>query len=583
MKRLLLLVVAIASVALATGVGVRTAAGSPRPQRYAGPSVNGGGSTFAAVEVDQWVSEVAQNPFNLTVNYAGVGSTGGRTQYMDGSFDYAGSDIPFQPNELNNPGLAARPYVYVPVSAGGLAMMYNLVDTSGNPITKLNLTRRATCMIFTVPNMYWDDPEIAGANPGLALPHHLLRPVVRSDGSGTSFVLSEYCLAAANDVWSTFVTARVAAGGAGSLDPEFEAGRPTSKWPSGWGIAADLPGADLAAAEVAQSQYSITYNAATYGVINGLPLASVENGARAFVQPTEEAVTVALAYADGRADGTFSLNFDGPDPTAYFPSTYSYVIAQSTGYPADKGEVLARFLCYAVTKGQRVELTKNLGYARLSAPLVDIARRSIAQIPGAPPWEQCKVEAPPPPPAATTIAPRVPSGGNGGGGNAGGGNAGGGNAGGAGEGAVVTSIVIDPVTGSSVVVTVPSARASGAGAGNAPGKAAGNSAGAGNAPVNRVTGSSIAARSGECLDPATGLPADPTSCLDTGGVAVASAGQAVNGQQGPAAAVVPQAVNPPVVSDAVGPSGATIAWWLIQGATVCAVGVSLAGVRRRLA
>ena len=368
-----------------------------------GPSLNGGGSSYAGLEISAWKSETARAPYNLGINYVASGSSLGRNQYMEGNFDFAASDIPFLEEELtalrNGAGQAGRTdqnFVYVPVSAGGLGFMYNLTDQSGQRVTNLNLPRRTVCRIFTVPNMYWDDAEIVGANPTLRLPHELVRPIVRSDGSGTSYVLSEYCIAIANDVWQPFITAHANE----DVETSFKTGGPTSRWPVGWGVSSPALGEDGVAAQVAAAsgRFSITYVAPGSALVRGFPNASVENGVPGtFTQPTELAASLALESATGRPDGTFQLEYNGSDARAYFPSTYSYAIAQTTGFPADKGEVLARFLCYSITKGQREELTASLGYASLSAPLVDLGRIAIAQIPGAPAWNDCQVGAVVPP------------------------------------------------------------------------------------------------------------------------------------------------------------------------------------------
>jgi phosphate transport system substrate-binding protein len=541
----------------------------PQTAYAAGPTINGGGSSFAALEIDQWRAEVARKPFELSVNYASQGSSFGRQQYMAGALDFAASDIPFQESEKATLQASGRAdFVYVPVSAGGLAFMYNLVDSGGNQVRDLKLTRRAVCRMFTEPDMKWSDPDITSANPGLSLTDDFIRPILREDGSGTSFVFSQFCQVVVPDIWQAFVD-RLSSS---VFDQDFLAGRPVSKWPSGWGKGSTAQSALGVAQAVADptGRFSITYNEAgfakLYSAPDGQPFpnASVENAnPGVFTDPTEDAVSTALGYAEPAGNGTFILNFTGPDATAYFPSTYSYIIAQTTGFPADKGEALARFLCYAVTKGQRVELTKQLGYARLSAPLVDIARDGISKIPGAPPWEQCRVESAPPPPAPPTAGGGGGSAGGGGGGGGGGGatpGAGttpgggatpaGGSTPAAGGGARPTngSVVIDPVTGSSIVV-----------------------------------GDDAGAADGECLDPETGLPADPSLCadVDSGALSGGQGGQGgVAGSGGQAAR--PAAKNAEVLEDSGGPSGSQIAWWLMQGASVCAIGVSLAGVRRRL-
>jgi ABC-type phosphate transport system substrate-binding protein len=562
-RRLLVIVAVLAAVAFLTLVPTR----APSVARAAGPTLNGGGSSFASLEIDTWRAEVKRKPYELILNYVAQGSTFGRTQYIQGNFDYAASDIPFPQVELDQVNATNRKdFAYIPVSAGGLGMMYNLVDSNGNRVKDLKLSRRAVCSIFTVPNMYWDDPLIQSTNSEV-LPHEYVRPILRADGSGTSYVLSEFCLTVAPDIWATAITQL----GPFATDAEFKAGLPTSNWPNGWGKSSAAPAAAGVAAAVADTsgQFAITYNEAGYAKLypDTTANAFVENAnPGVFTAPTEDAVSVALSYAQPRGNGTFILNFTGPDPTAYFPSTYSYIIAQTTGFPADKGEVLARFLCYAVTKGQRLDLTKELGYARLSQPLVDIARDGISKIPGAPPWDSCKVDSAAAPPAPTTVAPTTTAAAQGGvgGGVSGGGpvaqpgattttiagtKAPSGTANG-GKG-TVTSVVVDPVTGSTSVVTVPA--------------------------QGPTTDS--------CIDPITGLPADPSSCV-VGAQGVGAVGanpSGVSPSGGQATPTVAPPPNPTVVTAGSGPSTTQIAWWLVQGASVCGVGVAVAGVRRKAA
>jgi ABC-type phosphate transport system substrate-binding protein len=246
---------AVGAASLALVVALSATAGPA----YAGPTINGSGSSFAKPEIDQWRAEVARNPYNLTLNYTAQGSTLGRQQYQAGLVDFAASDIPFTAQELPNLKGDRASFVYVPVSAGGLAFMYNLTDLSGARVTNLNLTRRAACRIFTEPNMKWDDPEIVGANPGLRLPSELVRAILRQDGSGTSYVLSEYCIAVAPDVWAAFkATAQQLQL---QVTPEFENGEPVSQWPSGWGVSGTASSADGVAAAVADPSgaNSVTY------------------------------------------------------------------------------------------------------------------------------------------------------------------------------------------------------------------------------------------------------------------------------------------------------------------------------------
>ncbi|MBA3267307.1 MAG: substrate-binding domain-containing protein, partial [Acidimicrobiia bacterium] len=408
--------------------GVVSAVTPVSPAVAEGPTITGGGSSFAALEIDQWRADVARRPFNLKINYQSLGSTFGRTQYLAGTLDFGASDIPFQRSDVVQ-GPRAN-FAYVPVSAGGIGFMYNLQDSSGRKVTDLKLTRRAVCRMFTEDVMKWNDPDIVAHNPRLAGVNRDIKPIVRQDGSGTSYVFSQYCIGVAKGVWDAFVRAQTLTNP--GLPPEFKNGEPTSLWPGGGrrsaGLAAD--GVANAVADPVNGKDAITYNEAGFAKERGFPNASVQNASGRFTAPEEEAVTVALGYASpnrvgGNEDGTFALNYSGPDPRAYFPSTYSYVIAQTAGFPADKGQVLARFLCYAVTKGQ--EIAPRLEYARLSSVLVELALRQIAKIPGFPGEQNCAVAgaAPPPPPPELT---------DGGGGADGPDGAGGGGADGAGSG-----------------------------------------------------------------------------------------------------------------------------------------------------
>lgn len=575
-------IVAVVNVAaLVLGGVVATNAGRADA---VGPTLIGGGSSFASLEIDQWRAEFARKPYEMKVNYTSQGSTFGRNQYAIGAFDFAASDIPFLKAELPTINADRKDFVYVPVSAGGLGLMYNVVDTSGNQVKNLNLTRHAVCRMFTEPDMRWTDPEIAAANPGIAFQDEYVRPIVRADGSGTSYVFSEFCIAVAPDVWQAFRD-MVAAKNIEATD-EFRNGEPTSNWPQNWGKVASAIAADGVAAAVADSQggkNAITYNEAGYAKVKGFPNANVENGAGKFMQPTEEAVSRALAYAIPNGDGTFKLQHSTSDPDAYFPSTYSYVIAQTTGMPTDKGEVLARFLCYAVTKGQRQELTLKLEYARLSQQLVDIARASIAKIPGAPAWENCAVQdAAPPPTAPPTVAPTVAAtaapaaGGSTGGGSTSGGSTGGGSAGG---GSAAGGSTGGGATGGSS--TGGGSAAGGSAAAGSTTKTGTPAAGATGTPTatSIVTDPATGSTSVVNLDPAAAGAVDQAGGVATGTDSITAGALVPSG----AASATPAAARsgPTIDTSSDGPSALQISWVLLQGAGVCGLGGFLATNRRR--
>jgi len=402
---------AFGAMLLATAV---VAVAVPAVPAAAATPISGGGSGFAALEIEQWRADTARAPFNLSVNYVAQGSSFGRQQFIDGNLDYGVSDIVFQAPEM--PTLRARRcqgrdpgacFAYVPVSAGGLAFMYNLVDSQGHRINDLQLTRRAACGIFTGAIKKWNDPQITQTNPGLNVSADII-PIIRADGAGESYVLSDFCRTVAPDIWQAFIADRQAHD-PGNVSDELKAGQPVSNWPQNWGRAVPLLAADGVANAVADpvaGANAITYVAAGYAKVRNFPVASLQNAAGVYTQPDEDNVTVALGYAspnpDPAAVGTFILNYQGPDQRAYFPSTYSYVIAQTTGFDPGKGATLGQFLCYAISRGQVI--APQLRYARLSAPLVAIAINAISKIPGAPPANGCFLAGAPPPPQAPTVA-----------------------------------------------------------------------------------------------------------------------------------------------------------------------------------
>jgi ABC-type phosphate transport system substrate-binding protein len=523
----------------------------------ADPTLNSGGSSFAAPIMDQWKAD-AKRQLGLGINYQSAGSTFGRGAYISHTLDFAVSDIVFLPTERPVVDSGDRSdYVYVPVTSGGLSFMFNVVDDSGQRITDLKLTRRAACGIFTGAITKWNDPELVKANPELASFDRDIVPVVRQDAAGESYVFSQYCIAVADDLWSAFIADRLQHQDP-NLDQDFRAHNPTSLWPLQFGHATPGSGGDGVANAVADAiagKDAITYTAAAYAIQRNFPVASVENGnPGVFTQPDESNVTVALGYAtpnpDPKSVGTFILAYDGPDPRAYFPSTYSYVLAQASGFPTDKGSVLGRFLCYTVGKGQ--DRAVPLRYARLSVPLVDIAVNAIEKIPGAPPESDCRAGAPPAPPA-----PEV-GGGGAGGGNPGAGGTPGGDNGGSTPGG-------DNGGGASP------------GADNA-GTGGGATTGQNNSASGRTATTAPGAAATTTVAPeATDAAAAPDAATTVAGVTTTVASRR---SASSTSTVVATTTTAPKVQSGP-PSNGEVLWVMAQGGGLCAAGVLVAGVRRR--
>ncbi len=351
--------------------------------------IAGGGSSFAQLEFEQWRADVAHPPHDLSVGYLAAGSTLGRSKFASGEFDFAATDIEWPPTEPA-PG---RSYVHVPTSVGALGFMYNLKGTNGTRITTLRLSQANACRALTESGIYWDDPAITGENPGVPLPHNLIRRVVRSDGSGTSYALSEFCIATAPHVWNAF---RATLQFDQSTSQAFKDGLPTSNWPQNYSQSNNAFAADGVANAVGNEitgQNSITYAEAGFAKERGYPNALIKNNGGEHLLPDAGAVTQGLGHATPKPNGTFQQNYSTADPQAYFPVVYSYVVAPTNGFDPAKGSTLAKLLNYAVTDGQ--DRAVPLGYARLPANLVSHGLDQIAKIPGAPP-RPADPEQPPP-------------------------------------------------------------------------------------------------------------------------------------------------------------------------------------------
>lgn len=343
------------------------------PASAEGPRVTGAGSTWSEIAVQQWRADVAR--FGLDINYQGSGSSAGRQFYVIGQVDFAVSEIPFQPEEEERLAGANRSFQYLPIVAGGTSLMYNLVDSSGQRVTDLQLSPPTIAGLFTGRITDWSDPAITADNGGRALQPLQVVPTIRSDGSGTSAQFTAYLANQTPQLWREFTAERGYDSGSTSFYPEFP------------GSVAQR-GSDGVANYVANTSTglgSITYVEAGYALQRGFPVASVLNASGNYTQPTARNVAVALTQATLNADRTQNLDavYVHGDPATYPISSYSYMITQTAGFDSAKGEVLAKFILYFVCEGQ--QKAEVLGYSPLPPNLVQIAFDAVAAIPGAPP------------------------------------------------------------------------------------------------------------------------------------------------------------------------------------------------------
>jgi phosphate transport system substrate-binding protein len=296
--------------------------------------INGAGSTFDYPAFTKWFEAYSAVDANVRFNYQSIGSGGGQKQLLNRTVDFGASDAP-----MTDENLAKAPgeILHLPIVAGGVAVIYNL---PGSP--KLKLDGETLAAIYLGNITKWNDAKIAALNPGVSLPDLGVVVVHRSDGSGTSFIFTDY-LSSVNSAWSNSV-------GKGA----------SVKWPAGIGLGAK--GSEGVAGQVKQLPGAIGYAELAYANQNKIPFADMKNLAGQFVSPTPDSVSAALATATIPADFRFSM-VNAPGENSYPIAGASWVLIYQNQKNADHGRQLVAFLKWAVTEGQK--LSPALDYASL--------------------------------------------------------------------------------------------------------------------------------------------------------------------------------------------------------------------------
>src|SRR6476661_1437706 len=285
--------------------------------------ISGAGSTWSQVAVDAWRADVRAS--GVVVNYAGTGSTDGRSQFIQGTVDFANTEIPFQnpPEPGQQAEVSKRPFAYLPIVAGGTSFMYHL-DIGGKRLRDLRLSGPTLAKIFTGKITNWKDPAIT-KDYGRQLPSIPIIPVIRSDGAGASAQFALYMRSQANSIYCPFIRSKLHLSGSACPSVSF--------YPS-FGLSKAQVGSNGVANYVAASygQGAIGYVEYAYAKQRGYPVASMLNRAGYFAQPTAGNVAVALTRARINSDLTQNLDsvYTNPDPRAYPMSSYSYMIAPTT-------------------------------------------------------------------------------------------------------------------------------------------------------------------------------------------------------------------------------------------------------------
>ena len=312
-------------------------------------TLNGAGATFPYPMYSKWFSEYNKLHSDIQFNYQSIGSGGGIRQVLAGTVDFGATDGPMTDEQLSQ---AKTKILHIPTVLGADVPAYNIPGVT----EELKFTPELLANIFLGKITSWNDAAIAKANPGVNLPNQPVIVIHRSDGSGTTYIWTDYLSKISTD-WKNQV------------------GKGTSvKWPVGLGG----KGNEGVAGMVRQMQGSIGYVELIYAVQNHIAYGSVKNAAGQFVKASLDSVTAAAASVKNMpADFRVSIT-NAPGKDAFPISSFTWLLIPSTSKDAAKGKIISDFLNWMVADGQK--MTADLSYAPLPESVVAKVKETIKQV-----------------------------------------------------------------------------------------------------------------------------------------------------------------------------------------------------------
>lgn len=321
-------------------------------RRSGSVDLTGAGATFPYPIYSRWFSDYARDS-GVRINYGSLGSGAGIRQVSEQTVDFGATDSPMTDAELAE--VKNGPLLHIPTVIGAVVITYNLRTVS----RPLKLSGDAIAGIFLGTITKWNDPAISSVNPDAGLPADDILVVHRTDGSGTTYIFSDY-LTSANQAW---------ANGPGK-------GKQVN-WPVGLGG----KGNEGVAAQVRQTPGSIGYTELAYAQQNGLPVALIGNRAGNYVEPTIANIQAAATGVLGElpVDTDFRVSLvNGPGEHAYPISSLTWILLREQQADSVKGGELVGFLRWALTEGG--QQAAALDYAPLPAPVVERVLQQLDEV-----------------------------------------------------------------------------------------------------------------------------------------------------------------------------------------------------------
>jgi phosphate transport system substrate-binding protein len=312
--------------------------------------LNAAGATFPYPMYSKWFDVYHQAHPSIQINYQSIGSGGGIRQLLDKTVDFGASDGPMNDDQLKQ---SSVPILHFPTVLGADVPSYNLPGVTA----ELNFTPEAIGGIFLGKITKWNDPAITSANPGVKLPSDDIVVVHRSDGSGTTYIWTDYL---------------------SKISPEWQqkVGKATSvNWPVGLGG----KGNEGVAGLVQQTPDSLGYIELIYAIQNKIAYGRVKNSSGAFVKADLASVSAAAAAAAKFIPDDFRVSITNPEGKAAYPiASFTWLLIPAKFGDATKRDAVKDFLKWMMTDGQ--QYCEGLSYAKLPKEVVAKEMKAIAQI-----------------------------------------------------------------------------------------------------------------------------------------------------------------------------------------------------------
>ena len=313
--------------------------------------LNAAGATFPYPIYSKWFDVYHNAHPNVQINYQSIGSGGGIRQLLAGTVDFGASDGPMSDDQLSQ---AKFKILHFPTVLGAVVPTYNIAGVSG----ELNFTQKALAGIYLGTITKWNDPEIAKANSGVKLPNTDIVVIHRSDGSGTTYIWTDF-LGKVSEEWKKKV------GNAAT----------SVNWPVGLGG----KGNEGVTGLVKQTPNAIGYIELIYAVQNNIPYGKVQNAAGNFVKADLAGVTAAAAADAKNIPADFRVSITNPaGPKVYPISSFTWLLIPAQIQDATKREAIKDFLKWMLTEGQKYN--EGLTYAQLPKDLIAKETQAISLI-----------------------------------------------------------------------------------------------------------------------------------------------------------------------------------------------------------